>query len=162
MVLIVTAEPQQTPPTPLDFDALRPVHPTLTNQAPEEGERIEKGAPRDIHNESPIEGEDADRSALRYNFDLLPDPKWLVRRNKRADRAWQEHEIVWSWRDDVKPDSDAGKALEDDGRGRETGSGEFVRNLQVGDVVTLWTKARFPAWVSNVKEASIDVYWAAT
>ncbi|KIH93717.1 hypothetical protein SPBR_04257 [Sporothrix brasiliensis 5110] len=50
--------------------------------------------------------------------------------------------------------------LEKLGRGAETGDGAFVRNLRVGDVVTLWAKARFPGWVNIVQRAQIDVYWA--
>jgi hypothetical protein len=53
-----------------------------------------------------------------------------------------------------------GTALEEQGRGRDTGTGEFVRNLKLGDVVTVWAKARFPQWVNVVEQVKIDVYWA--
>jgi len=50
--------------------------------------------------------------------------------------------------------------LEEQGRGRGTGNGEFVRDLRLGDVVTVWGMARFGAWVNNVEAVKIDVYWA--
>ncbi|EPE08391.1 hypothetical protein F503_01174 [Ophiostoma piceae UAMH 11346] len=46
------------------------------------------------------------------------------------------------------------------GRGSATGDGEFVRNLCIGDVVTVWAKARFPGWVNSVQSIQVDVFWA--
>ena len=46
------------------------------------------------------------------------------------------------------------------GRGSETGDGSFVRDLRVGDVVTVWAKARYPGWVNTVRRVQVDVYWA--
>jgi hypothetical protein len=60
----------------------------------------------------------------------------------------------------MDPDSIDGKKLDEEGRGRATGNGEYVRNLKVGDVVTLWGKARYGGWVNYVEEVKIDVYWA--
>ena len=96
----------------------------------------------------------------QYGHTLQAHPAWCVHRNKRANREWQQHIVVWSCDDDIKEDSDGGKALAEEGRGRATGNGEFVRNLKLGDVVTLWAKARFGGWANSVKSASIDVYWA--
>ncbi len=45
-------------------------------------------------------------------------------------------------------------------RGKATGNGEFVRSLEVGDVVTLWARARFPGWFIKVKDVEIDMFWA--
>lgn len=56
--------------------------------------------------------------------------------------------------------NEAVERLERDGRGRRTGDGEFVRSLQLGDVVTVWAKARFPAWANNVNKITVDVYFA--
>ena len=47
-----------------------------------------------------------------------------------------------------------------EGRGRRTGDGAFVRSLQLGDVVTVWAKARFPHWVNHVARVTVDVYFA--
>ncbi|KAM7220628.1 hypothetical protein V8F06_004032 [Rhypophila decipiens] len=52
------------------------------------------------------------------------------------------------------------QALADVGRGIATGDGEFVRKLKVGDIVTVWAKARFPGWVNYVDRVKVDVYWA--
>ncbi|CAI4211400.1 unnamed protein product [Parascedosporium putredinis] len=46
------------------------------------------------------------------------------------------------------------------GRGAGTGDGNFVRNLEVGDVITVWAKSRFPGWVNNVYSVKVSVYWA--
>ena len=62
--------------------------------------------------------------------------------------------------DNILADSDEGKNLEAIGRGRATGNGEFVRGLQMGDVVTLWAKARFLAWTNRFQDVSVKVYWA--
>jgi hypothetical protein len=50
--------------------------------------------------------------------------------------------------------------LEGMGRGSETGNGDFVRSLQIGDVVTVWARARFPGWANLVEELRVDMYWA--
>jgi hypothetical protein len=79
--------------------------------------------------------------------------------NVMAFRITTEHVITWSWDDHINPDSTEAEALEAIGRGANTGTGEFVRNLRLGDVVTLWAHARFPGWVNHVEFAKIEVYW---
>jgi hypothetical protein len=32
--------------------------------------------------------------------------------------------------------------------------------MAVGDVITLWGRARFPGWINHIQEVKIDVYWA--
>ncbi|KAG5915784.1 hypothetical protein E4U42_007909 [Claviceps africana] len=95
-----------------------------------------------------------------YIHPLQGRPEWQIQCNKTATRDWQEHKITWSYLDDVKSDSDEGKALETRGRGRATGDGSFVRNLRMGDVITVWGKARFPGWVNSIERVEIEVYWA--
>jgi hypothetical protein len=69
--------------------------------------------------------------------------------------------IIWSRDDDItNPESSEATELEKIGRGKLTGNGEFVRNMRVGDVVTIWAKARFGGWYNNVDDLQIDVYWA--
>ncbi|OAA79749.1 hypothetical protein LEL_03235 [Akanthomyces lecanii RCEF 1005] len=166
-----TGEPQDPPPTALRREALRPVYPIITEVVPEEEDEDDAHDKQDEQEEAQKEDKkdnpevketNLDEPQFEYKFPLLHSPKWTVCRNKRAHRDWQEHSITWACHDDVKPDSDGGKSLEENGRGRETGDGEFVRSLQLGDVVTLWAKSRFPGWTNSVKAASIDVYWAAT
>jgi hypothetical protein len=68
--------------------------------------------------------------------------------------------VEWSWTDDINPESDGGQELKNQGRGRATGDGTFVRDLKMGDVITIWGKAKFPAWQNNIEKVRIDVYWA--
>ncbi|EGX90207.1 hypothetical protein CCM_06626 [Cordyceps militaris CM01] len=156
--------PLDPPPTPMYREALRPVYPTLEEVVPEkeeeDGTELEQneGQKEQGHNEE----SNPQEPQFDYKFPLAHSPVWTICRNKRAHRDWQDHVITWTCYDDVKSDSDAGQALEENGRGRETGDGEFVRSLKVGDVVTIWAKARFPGWTNNLRAASIDVYWAAT
>lgn len=95
-----------------------------------------------------------------YDHPLLPQDALAIQRNKLARTEPEDHVVSWSYLDDAAPDSEAGEALDDAGRGRATGNGEFVRSLRVGDVVTIWAKARFPGWVNMVESLRVDVYWA--
>lgn len=83
----------------------------------------------------------------------------VLHKNVSADKNTKQHIVVWSRDDNISPDSLEGNALEIQGRGRDTGTGEFVRDLKIGDVVTVWAKARFPGWVNVVEEVKVDVYW---
>jgi hypothetical protein len=83
-----------------------------------------------------------------------------LQRNRTATKTTTEHIITWCCTDNTDPDSVDGKMLDEQGRGRETANGEYVRNLKVGDVVTVWAKARYGGWVNTVEEVKIDVYWA--
>ena len=78
--------------------------------------------------------------------------------------------MVWSYTDDIiyPPSEESDEPvdirvvseLEECGRGKSTGDGEFVRNLKLGDIVTVWAKARFPGWTNHVERVKVDVYWA--
>lgn len=73
----------------------------------------------------------------------------------------QEVEIVWHYTDDIPPDSEEASIMErDKGRGRATLDGRGVRELQVGDSIALWARARFPGWKNHVHRASVRVFWA--
>ena len=108
----------------------------------------------------PIRQTSTDPEGYNYTHQLLHSPEWEIQRNQTASKKWQDHVITWSYLDDIDPDSEAAKALEEKGRGRATGNGKFVRELQVGDVITVWGKARFPGWCNRVESVQIDVYWA--
>ncbi|CAK7201627.1 hypothetical protein SEUCBS139899_004336 [Sporothrix eucalyptigena] len=123
----------------------------------------------------------------QFSFPLLPGVDCL-QMNRCATLEFTEHTVVWSWTDKtprdesvLAPDADAdtdrpsedSTAFVDDpqreppldplqkiGRGSETSDGSFVRNLQVGDVVTVWAKARFPGWINTIRRVQVDVYWA--
>ena len=86
--------------------------------------------------------------------------KQPLQMNKSATSATAEYIITWAADDDINPESEEGKALEEAGRGRATGNGEFVRNLRLGDIITVWARARYPGWTNTVEHVKIDVYWA--
>lgn len=130
------SEPMQLNETVLDTTSLRPIMPLL---------------------EPPSSNEDP--STRRFHHDLLPS-NMRIQCNMTAKKDTKAYRVQWSWTDNIDPDSPQGDELEKQGRGRATGTGEFVRNLKLGDVVTVWAKARFPMWVNHVEKVQIDVYWA--
>ncbi|TVY86707.1 hypothetical protein LAWI1_G006383 [Lachnellula willkommii] len=100
-------------------------------------------------------------SSEDYQFEhaLMPQQNYL-QKNRTAERETYEHVVTWSCDDNILPESLDGDELEKQGRGRDTATGQFVRDLKVGDVVTVWAKARFPGWVNVVEQVKVDVYWA--
>lgn len=126
---------------------------TEEDEEEEEAEEAEEVENKEEKEEKPEE-------AFRYTHPLLPNDQWTIQQNKRATSQWQDHKVTWHYLDNVKADSDDGKKLEDMGRGRETGDGSFVRDLKMGDVITVWGKARFPGWVNTVEKVKVEVYWA--
>ncbi|KAI5924496.1 hypothetical protein F4810DRAFT_663910 [Camillea tinctor] len=100
-------------------------------------------------------------AATDYDHALHSPPDHVIQRNKVAVKEWQDHHVEWSRADNIDPESTAGQDLETvHGRGAATGNGEFVRDLKVGDMVTVWGRARFGAWKNFVKTATVRVYWA--
>lgn len=96
-----------------------------------------------------------------YKFDHPFEPTGTrLQSNRTGTREVKEHVITWAHDDFIDPLSSEGDQLEREGRGRYTGDGNFVRNLQIGDIITIWARARFPGWTNQVKEVKIDVYWA--
>ncbi|RYP40585.1 hypothetical protein DL767_001585 [Monosporascus sp. MG133] len=96
----------------------------------------------------------------RYHHDLLPSPEHCIQHNKLAGRPFQHHHVEWKATDDIDPQSTAAEQLESAGRGRATGNGEFVRNLKLGDIITVWGRARFGRWSNNIERVEVKVYWA--
>lgn len=94
-----------------------------------------------------------------FKHKLNPDTKAL-QKNKTATATPESHVITWRFDDNIHPESPEADKLEEQGRGRETGNGEFVRNLRIGDVVTLWAKARYPGWSNTIQDVSMEVYYA--
>lgn len=93
-----------------------------------------------------------------FHHDLHPSPQLTIQSNKAATRQLTTHKVVWSWKDDVNPLSS--EELSELGRGPETGDGDFVRNLTLGDVVTVWAKARFAGWANHIESVKVDIYWS--
>lgn len=94
-----------------------------------------------------------------FKHELVPS-ELCLQKNVVAKRTLKTHVVTWKYNDNIDPNSLAGDALEDRGRGRMTATGEFVRSLKPGDTVTVWAKARFPGWLNAVGEVKIDVFWA--
>lgn len=142
-----TSRESQEPKLPLC--TLRPIEPKLKQLTPEQQEARRQPGHGDL-------------SPWDYDHPLHPKENLTVQKNRTSVRIFEHHTVVWRWDDDDVSDleSEAAKALEEVGRGRLSGNGDFVRSLKLGDVVTLWGKSRFPAWVNHIERVSIDVYWA--
>lgn len=93
-----------------------------------------------------------------FHHELHPSPQFTIQRNKTAVRDATTHRVVWSWTDDIDPPT--AEQLNEAGRGEETGNGALVRDLKLGDVVTVWAKTRFGGWTNHVESVKLDVYWA--
>ncbi|KAL4872195.1 hypothetical protein BDV12DRAFT_162467 [Aspergillus spectabilis] len=104
-----------------------------------------------------------DRSPKHYGPDdplLLPRGNALQRNRARIQRA-KRHTIVWHHLDNIADSSPEAEDIERyEGRGRETLSGKQVREMELGDSILVWARARFPGWVNYVDELSVRVFWA--
>ncbi|RPB23898.1 hypothetical protein L211DRAFT_838358 [Terfezia boudieri ATCC MYA-4762] len=100
-----------------------------------------------------------DLENLRLHHPFLP-PATCLQINVMGRAQKKVHVITWSFDDNVNPDSSDGDELEQQGQGRESMTGNFVRSLKLGDVVTVWARARFPGWRNNVEQVKMDIYWA--
>jgi hypothetical protein len=109
----------------------------------------------------PIEPSDNHDEEYKYHHSLAANDKHLIQRNKTAHGTLQDNVVTWSWTDNVHPQSEEARKLEEDqGRGKASMTGEFVRSLKMGEVVSIWAKARFPGWVNYVEKIKVDIYWA--
>ena len=84
----------------------------------------------------------------------------VLQKNVCSQRRFTTHTITWSCDDSTDPESPTADEFDLQGRGKNTGTGNFVRNLKMGDCITIWAKARFPGWVNIIEKVEIDVYWA--
>lgn len=102
---------------------------------------------------------ESEESEGSYNHSLHPSPAYTIQRNRTATRENDgfdiDYVVEWSWNDDLDPTT-----IDDQGRGAQTGNGEFVRNLRIGDVISVWGHARFMAWANHVQSVEARVYWA--
>ncbi|KAK1758671.1 hypothetical protein QBC47DRAFT_375442 [Echria macrotheca] len=97
-----------------------------------------------------------------FVFPLAPVETLKIQCNQTASMHTKEHRVEWRYTDGVDgvEDTEGAEALAAQGRGTGTGDGKFVREMRVGDVVTVWAKARFPGWTNHVESVRVDVYWA--
>lgn len=107
----------------------------------------------------PVIKDPSNPSHYKFDHPFLPSQARL-QSNRTATPELKEYIITWAYDDCVSPRSPGGDRLEEEGRGRETGNGNFVRNLKIGDIITIWARARFSGWRNNVVYAKIDLYWA--
>ncbi|KAK0737390.1 hypothetical protein B0T21DRAFT_410844 [Apiosordaria backusii] len=104
---------------------------------------------------------DPQDNEFKFNHPLLPEEHVKIQCNKLTEREYITHRVEWSYDDDIDPEDEvAAKKLHEVGRGERTGNGEFVKNMKIGDVVTVWGKARFGGWVNNISSVKVEVYWA--
>lgn len=81
--------------------------------------------------------------------------------NPVATSTTQNFRIVWHYLDSIPADSAKAEEIEtEEGRGRATLDGSAVRNMQVGDSVSVWARARFAGWANHVERLSVRVFWA--
>lgn len=139
-----TSRASQAPELPLC--SLRPIEPLIElvpSRSDEEQEQEDNGP------------------EYEYSHPLWAHDVLSIQRNRVATREFADHCVTWRWDDSlVDPDSEEEKAIDDAGRGKSSGNGEFVRRLKMGDVVTIWAKARYAGWVNNIERVSVDIYWA--
>lgn len=94
----------------------------------------------------------------------------MIQCNEVANGQYHQYEVEWKWTDNISSADlfDTGYGCEEGlienplpkvGRGQATGDGKFVRDLKLGDVITVWAKARFAGWANYIKRIQVDVYW---
>lgn len=104
---------------------------------------------------------DAERTEPRlFSAAYLTEHRYEAQYNVQSQSQMTEHVFEWRWTDDTPAEGPGGDALAAVGRGRATGDGRFVRELRLGDCVSLWARARYPAWRNHVETASVEVYFA--
>ncbi|KFY29561.1 hypothetical protein V494_08662 [Pseudogymnoascus sp. VKM F-4513 (FW-928)] len=99
------------------------------------------------------------RSPAVLHHPFLPHDKTLQKNRTATDTA-EDYTIVWRYDDEIDAESIEAEELRKAGRGGATGNGEFVRSLEVGDVITVWARARFPGWSNFVEDVKVDIFWA--
>lgn len=104
-----------------------------------------------------------DANGVRFGPDhplLLPSSHKL-QANRTAVRGTQHYHITWHHLDNISADSPEAEEIQhNQGRGRATLDGSQVRNLQIGDTIAVWGRARFGAWSNHVERLSVRVFWA--
>lgn len=106
------------------------------------------------------EAEDIDEG-WDYQFSFTPwKGPYEIQRNRMASSDFADYEVTWTCWDVIAPDSPEALELMEQGKGRRVGDGQFVRNLKLGDVVTVWGRAMHRGWINTVESVEIDIYWA--
>lgn len=91
---------------------------------------------------------------------LLPRDNAL-QRNRARRRSAKRHTVVWHHLDNTAADSPEAEDVDrDSGRGRDTLDGRQVREMELGDSIVVWARARFPGWKNYVDSLTVRVFWA--
>ncbi len=97
---------------------------------------------------------------LQYHHELLPRPDRKIQANLTVNDRVTQHYMVWDYRDAIDPESPEAEQLEFQGHGKGTGAGQFVRDLKLENMVTVWAHARFRDGSITFRDAKIEVYYA--
>lgn len=99
----------------------------------------------------------------RFNPDhphLLPTVDKL-QSNPTAERDTQKYNITWHYKDSIAAGSvEAEEIQRSEGRGGSTLDGRRVREMRLGDTISVWGRARFGGWENYVKRLNVRVFWA--
>ncbi|PKY06054.1 hypothetical protein P168DRAFT_303730 [Aspergillus campestris IBT 28561] len=91
---------------------------------------------------------------------LLPNAHKL-QCNKTAVGETQRHVVTWHYQDCIEEDSaEAEEIANETGRGRATLDGKQVREMEVGDALVIWARARFGGWSNRVYGFWVRTFWA--
>ncbi|KAJ5577838.1 uncharacterized protein N7459_006802 [Penicillium hispanicum] len=114
-----------------------------------------------------VEQEILDNEKGRVKKNYTPADELLLPRDNKLQvngarvAEMQDRVITWHYLDNIAPESEKAYHIErTQGRGRLTLDGRGVRELEVGDSIALWARARFPGWANHVSQASIRIFWA--
>lgn len=106
-----------------------------------------------------------ERGQVRQHYG--PEDKLLLPRDNKVQvnskhmGDLQNTMVVWHYQDNIRSDSPEAYEIEGTrGRGRSTLDGHYVRELEIGDSIALWARARFPGWRNYVYKATVRVFWA--
>lgn len=91
---------------------------------------------------------------------LLPTANKL-QSNPTAVRKTQKFNITWHYKDHIAAGSvEAEEVQRSEGRGGATLDGRRVREMKLGDTISVWGRARFGGWSNDVQRLSVRVFWA--
>ncbi|KAF9242332.1 hypothetical protein BU15DRAFT_43982 [Melanogaster broomeanus] len=111
-----------------------------------------------------------ERSPLRWSSDLFSlSPDVLedsaeafrnVQFNVRTKKKTTYHAVTWHYLDSVTEGSPAAKEADALGQDWKALDGKVVNEMQRGDCIALWMRARYPGWQCTLEKAKITVYFA--
>lgn len=105
------------------------------------------------------DGDDIEERSFPTNYGEIHS--LALQSNRTAIGETEPYTIVWHYLDDIQPDSEQAQEIQEgQGRGRFTLDGSTVRELQVGDAISIWGRTRFSGWSNYVDWLSVRVFWA--